>query len=108
MTYILDDYLKLFSDEKKQRFYEIVDVIKTFTDETPVMSYGLPTFKKGKLRIHIGMWTSHIALYPGPKIIEKVIPLLGDIPFSKGTILFLDKHVLPLDLIKHIVTCVFT
>lgn len=107
MTQILEDYINLFSNEKKQRFYEIVDVIKSFTDENPVMSYGLPTFKKGKSRIHIGMWTSHIALYPGPKIIEKVIPSLGDIPFTKGTILFLDKHDLPIDLIKQIVSSVF-
>jgi uncharacterized protein YdhG (YjbR/CyaY superfamily) len=103
----LEDYIKLFSKEKKQRFYDIIDVIKTYTDVEPVISYGLPTFIQGKTRIHIGMWTSHIALYPGPSIIKSVIPFLEDTPYSKGTILFLDHKELPIDLIKHIVSLVF-
>ena len=82
------------------------DVYKVISDAMPNaeerISWGMPTFWKGRNIIHFAAAKKHIGLYPGPEAIEFFADRLQDYKTSKGAIQMPDNKELPLDLIKDI------
>ena len=80
------------------------DVYKVISDAMPNaeerISWGMPTFWKGRNIIHFAAAKKHIGLYPGPEAIEFFADRLQDYKTSKGAIQFPNNKELPLDLIK--------
>ena len=82
------------------------DVYKVISDAMPNaeerISWGMPTFWKGRNIIHFAAAKKHIGLYPGPEAIEFFADRLQDYKTSKGAIQLPNNKELPLDLIKDI------
>jgi uncharacterized protein YdhG (YjbR/CyaY superfamily) len=66
------------------------------------ISWGMPTFWKGRNIIHFAPARKHIGLYPGPEAIEAFADRLIDYKTSKGAIQLPNDRDLPLDLIADI------
>ena len=66
------------------------------------ISWGMPTFWKGRNIIHFAPARKHIGLYPGPEAIEAFADRLIDYKTSKGAIQLPNDKDLPLDLIADI------
>jgi uncharacterized protein YdhG (YjbR/CyaY superfamily) len=70
-----------------------------------VISYKIPTYKlHGRVVVHFGVWTEHLALYPGSLrgIAEAFKHELAPYEVAKGTIRFPLSEPIPLDLIERI------
>lgn len=66
------------------------------------ISWGMPTFWKGKNIIHFAACKKHIGLYPGEEAIIHFADKLSDYKTTKGAIQFPYKFPLPLELISEI------
>lgn len=68
------------------------------------ISYGMPTLKfKNKLIFHVGAFSDHMSLFPGPDAIEAVADKLKDFTTAKGTIQFKVESPLPDTLVNAII-----
>ena len=66
------------------------------------LSWGMPTFWKGRNIIHFAPAKKHIGLYPGPEAIEAFADKLVEYKTSKGAIQLPNEKDLPLELIADI------
>ena len=66
------------------------------------LSWGMPTFWKGRNIIHFAPAKKHIGLYPGPEAIEAFADKLVEYKTSKGAIQLPNDKDLPLELIADI------
>lgn len=66
------------------------------------LTWGMPTFWKGRNIIHFAPAKKHIGLYPGPEAIEAFADKLGEYKTSKGAIQLPNDKDLPLELIADI------
>ncbi len=70
-----------------------------------VISYKIPTYKlNGRVVVHFGVWTEHLALYPGSLrgVAEAFKDELAPYDVAKGTIRFPLSEPIPLELIARI------
>ena len=91
-------------DERKQaRLTEIYNTIRAAIPEAEErISWGMPTFWKGRNIIHFATAKNHIGLYPGPEAVEFFADRLKGFKTSKGAIQLPDNKDLPLKLIDEI------
>ena len=66
------------------------------------LSWGMPTFWKGRNIIHFAPAKKHIGLYPGPEAIEAFADKLVEYKTSKGAIQLPSDKDLPLELVADI------
>ena len=66
------------------------------------LSWGMPTFWKGRNIIHFAAARKHIGLYPGSEAVEAFADRLTDYRTSKGAIQLPNSKDLPLELIADI------
>jgi len=66
------------------------------------LSWGMPTFWKGRNIIHFAAAKKHIGLYPGSEAVEAFADRLADYKTSKGAIRLPNNKELPLELIAEI------
>ena len=66
------------------------------------LSWGMPTFWKGRNIIHFAAAKKHIGLYPGSEAVEAFADRLADYKTSKGAIQLPNSKELPLELIAEI------
>ncbi len=66
------------------------------------ISWGMPTFWKGRNIIHFAVAKHHIGLYPSPEAVEAFADRLKDYKTSKGAIQLPNGRELPLELIAEI------
>ena len=66
------------------------------------LSWGMPTFWKGRNIIHFAAFKNHIGIYPGGEATTVFAEKLKDYKTSKGTIQLPNNKELPLELIKEI------
>ncbi len=85
------------------RLTAVYQTIKNAIPDTEEkISYGIPTFWKGRNIIHFAGYKNHIGLYPGPGAIVQFEEELKSYKITKGTIQFPHKKELPLSLIEKI------
>ena len=81
----------------------IYDTIRgAIPDAEERLSWGMPTFWKGRNIIHFAVAKHHIGLYPGPDAVEAFADRLKEYKTSKGAIQLPNKKELPLELIVEI------
>lgn len=102
----IDQFIQNSDEHVKEILTKIRETIKKEMPEAEeTINYAIPTFKiKGKNAIHFAVYKNHVAIYPGPKIIEKFLEEIENAGYatSKGTIQFkLDKKI-PYTFIKKI------
>ncbi len=99
----IQDYINEQEETKISRLQEIYDTIRTAIPEAEErISWGMPTFWKGRNIIHFAVAKKHIGLYPGNEAIEEFADKLKAYKTSKGAIQLPDIRELPLSLIAEI------
>ena len=99
----IQDYIMEQDEALRPRLSMIYDTIhEAIPDAEERMSWGMPTFWKGRNIIHFATARKHIGLYPGPEAVEAFADCLKDYKTSKGAIQLPNNKELPLDLIAEI------
>ena len=99
----IHDYIESQDESIQPRLNAIYDMIRAEIPEAEErLSWGMPTFWKGRNIIHFAPAKKHIGLYPGAEAIEFFAPLLTAYKTSKGAIQLPNNRDLPLDLIAEI------
>lgn len=73
---------------------------KVAPDAVERMTYGMPTFWKGKNLFHYNVYKKHIGFYPGPETISFFASQLSRYKVSKGAVQFKHQEAMPYDLIE--------
>ncbi|MBQ6222674.1 MAG: DUF1801 domain-containing protein [Solobacterium sp.] len=99
----IQDYINEQEEMKIPRLQAIYDTIRTTIPEAEErISWGMPTFWKGRNIIHFATAKKHIGLYPGNEAVEEFGEKLKQYKTSKGAIQLPDNRELPLSLIAEI------
>ncbi|MBQ1467758.1 MAG: DUF1801 domain-containing protein [Solobacterium sp.] len=99
----IQEYINSQEETKQPRLQAIYDTIRTTIPEAEErISWGMPTFWKGRNIIHFATAKKHIGLYPGNEAVEEFAEKLKEYKTSKGAIQLPDNRELPLSLIAEI------
>lgn len=95
-----------FTEPEQAEFNRLKElVLSVISTAEQVTSYGMPTFTyKKKIIFHVGAFTSHMSIFPGPAAVAKFTEELKDYTTSKGTIQFTLNKPLPSELVKRIIS----
>ena len=96
----IPEYISNQNEEIRPRLWAIYDTIRTvLPDAEERISWGMPTFWKGRNIIHFAPAKNHIGIYPGPEAIEAFADRLSEFKTSKGAVQLPNNKDLPLELI---------
>ena len=99
----IQEYIHTQDSTIQPRLLAIYDTIRTaIPDALERLSWGMPTFWKGRNIIHFASAKKHIGLYPGPEAIEAFADQLAGYKTSKGAIQLPNSKELPMELIAEI------
>ena len=99
----IPEYISEQDPAVQLRLNAIYDTIRgAIPDAEERLSWGMPTFWKGRNIIHFAVAKHHIGLYPGPDAVEAFADRLKEYKTSKGAIQLPNKKELPLELIAEI------
>ncbi len=99
----IQEYIHTQDSTIQPRLTAIYDTIRTaIPDAQERLSWGMPTFWKGRNIIHFAPAKKHIGLYPGPEAVEAFADQLSGYKTSKGAIQLPNSKELPLELIAEI------
>jgi uncharacterized protein YdhG (YjbR/CyaY superfamily) len=99
---MVDQYIAAQAPEARARLRELRATIRAAVpDAVEVISYGMPTYRLGRQRVHFGAAKRHCALYGGA--IDLVADELGDLKVLKGTVQFPLDRPIPEDLVRKLV-----
>ena len=100
---IIQNYIEEQDEAIRPRLLEIYEAIHAaIPDAEERLSWGMPTFWRGRNIIHFAPAKRHIGLYPGPDAIIAFAGQLTEYKTSKGTIQLPNNRELPLGLIAEI------
>ena len=105
MTHTMDiqDYISKFDEPRRAHLKAIYEALKQVLMQAQErMTYGMPTFYRGRNIIHFAANKNHLGLYPGPEAIEAFQEELREFKTSKGAIQFPWNQELPISLIQRI------
>ena len=96
----IKEYISEQDETVRQRLEEIYKTIQEAIPEAEErLSWGMPTFWKGRNIIHFAPAKKHIGLYPGPETVEAFSDHLKEYKTSKGAVQLPNDKELPLVLI---------
>jgi len=100
----IDDYLaRVPSAAFRSELERIRGIVRDMVpDAEEVISYGVPTMKRGGAIVHFAAFKSHCSLFAGYTVGDFAEELRG-YRTSTGTIRFTPDHPLPEDLVRRIV-----
>ena len=99
----IPEYISEQDPAVQPRLNAIYDTIRgAIPDAEERLSWGMPTFWKGRNIIHFAVAKHHIGLYPGPDAVEAFADRLKEYKTSKGAIQLPNKKELPLELVAEI------
>ena len=99
----IKEYISEQDETVRQRLEEIYKTIQEAIPEAEErLSWGMPTFWKGRNIIHFAPAKKHIGLYPGPETVEAFSDHLKEYKTSKGAVQLPNDKELPLALIAEI------
>lgn len=97
------EYIDSQDESIRPRLNAVYDTIRAAIPEAEeCLSWGMPTFWKGRNLIHFAPGKAHIGLYPGAEAVAFFAPLLTEYKTSKGAIQLPNNRELPLELIAQI------
>jgi uncharacterized protein YdhG (YjbR/CyaY superfamily) len=97
------EYIDSQEESIRPRLNAVYDAIRAAIPEAEErLSWGMPTFWKGRNIIHFAPAKAHIGLYPGAEAVAFFAPRLMEYKTSKGAIQFPNNRELPLELIAEI------
>ena len=99
----IQEYIDSQEVNVRERLNTIYEAIRSaIPDAEERISWGMPTFWKGRNIIHFAPAKKHIGLYPGPEAVEAFREQLKDYKTSKGAIQLPNNKELPLSLVAEI------
>ncbi|MCI9331639.1 MAG: DUF2200 family protein [Oscillibacter sp.] len=99
----IEAYIHAQPEEAQDSLQQVNAAIKASIPEaTEHISWGMPTYRKGRNLIQFAAAKKHIGLYPGPEAVEAFSGRLAEYKTSKGTIQLPYNRLLPLKLIGEI------
>lgn len=99
----IQEYIDSQEVNVRERLNAIYETIRSaIPDAEERISWGMPTFWKGRNIIHFAPAKKHIGLYPGPEAVEAFREQLKDYKTSKGAIQLPNNKELPLSLVAEI------
>lgn len=99
----IQEYIDSQEVNVRERLNAIYEAIRSaIPDAEERISWGMPTFWKGRNIIHFAPAKKHIGLYPGPEAVEAFRERLKDYKTSKGAIQLPNNKELPLSLVAEI------
>lgn len=99
----IEEYISKQDEALQPRLQTIYKTIREAIPEAEErISWGMPTFWKGRNLIHFAAAKKHIGIYPGPEAVESFTPRLTDYQTSKGAIRLPNDKELPVQLIAEI------
>jgi uncharacterized protein YdhG (YjbR/CyaY superfamily) len=85
----LDLYIEKQSDQLRPLLNRVRQTIRgTLPEASEKISYGMPTFWRGRNLIHFAAMKNHLGIYPGAAAVEHFGPRLTGYKTSKGAIQF--------------------
>jgi uncharacterized protein YdhG (YjbR/CyaY superfamily) len=94
----VDDYINAQAPEVQARLRELREaIVAAAPDAEEVISYGMPTYKRGGQRIHFAAAARHAALYGAPT--ELFAEELKGLRQARGTIRFPLDRPIPRDIV---------
>lgn len=100
----IDEYIALYPHEVQEDLRSIRDEVRLLLpDAEEKISYGIPTFAKGKNLFHFAAFKRHIGLYPGAAAIDALADELTSYKTSKGAIQVPFGQAMPLSLVRKLV-----
>lgn len=83
----VNEYLTKQSEQVRKELLRIREIVKLVVPEAvEKLSYGVPSFKFGKMTFMYAGFKEHIGIYPSPEVIEHFQERLVNYSLSKGTI----------------------
>ena len=99
----IPEYISEQDEAIQPRLTEIYSTIRAAIPEAEErISWGMPTFWKGRNIIHFAAAKKHIGIYPGPDAIVEFADRLTEYKTSKGAIQLPNNKPLPLELLTSI------
>ncbi len=99
----IQEYINSQEVNVRERLNAIYETIRSaIPDAEERISWGMPTFWKGRNIIHFAPAKKHIGLYPGSEAVEAFREQLKDYKTSKGAIQLPNNKELPLSLVAEI------
>ena len=99
----IQEYISGQDEAIQPRLIEVYNTIRAAIPEAEErISWGMPTFWKGRNIIHFAAAKKHIGIYPGPDAIVEFADQLAEYKTSKGAIQFPNNKPLPLELLASI------
>ncbi len=100
---VIEEYIAAQSEAGRPRLAAVYQAIRSSIPHAEErLSWGMPTFWKGRNIIHFAAAKNHIGIYPGPEAVEHFAPRLSGLKTSKGAIRLPNTDDLPLMLIAEI------
>lgn len=101
---VIDNYINAHTGATFEKLKLMKDLLKEEIGECEEkLSYGMPTFYKGKNIVHFAAFKTHIGLYPLPGALLAFKEELKSYKSGKGSVQFPLDQDLPIDLIKKII-----
>ena len=102
----INEYQSAFPPKVKNLLKDLRKAIKQASPEAEeLISYNMPAFKYHGILVYYAAHKEHIGFYPGSSVINEVFKDdLIDYETSKGTIKFPFEKVIPVRLVKKLVT----
>ena len=97
----VDEYIAAQAADAQPRLRELREIFRsTLPDAAESISYGLPTYKPGAVRVYFGAAKRHCAIYAAsaPDMAEELAPYLQ----PKGTLRFPLNQPIPDDLVRRV------
>lgn len=100
----IDEYIAAASPEVRPILAEIRSIVeRVVPDATPLISYQMPAFRKGRIFIYFAGFKKHIGIYPPLQADAKLDAELKPYRGEKGNLKFPLDQPMPYDLIERVV-----
>ena len=100
----VDAYLADVSSEARRRINVIRKLVRSSVpDAAEVISYNIPSFKTGKVFMHVAGFKEHVGVYPPVRAGSRLAQALKPYSNDKGNLRFDLDTPLPVELLKKIV-----
>lgn len=99
----VDEYIAAQEESVRPKLQELRTILRTAIPEAEErISWGMPTYWKGRNIIHFAAGKRHIGIYPGPDAVIEFAERLQGYKTSKGAIQLPNDRELPLGLVADI------
>ena len=97
------DYVRTLGKEQSRALRKVLATVrKVVADATPVISYGIPAFKRDRVFIYCAAFKHHIGIYPPVRGDARLQAALKPHANARGNLRFALDEPLPLALIARV------